>query len=151
MASLGNKAVLDKIKHLRSYPASCPGESIRACAWRPVPGEPGTSCCESCALGKPCLHGHIVPSSTEIQSRSQCQIIFNKEKRFSNHTADQCCHCFPCTMLPGLKRANWSPPQPQPQLQCSLVNCLRWSAVKILLGLNPISYYLVSFWFVNTN
>ena len=33
----------------------------------------------------------------------------NKEKRFSNHTADQCCHCFPCTMLPGLSRANWSP------------------------------------------
>ena len=35
--------------------------------------------------------------------------LLNKEKRFSNHTADQCCHCFPCTMLPGLKRANWSP------------------------------------------
>ena len=35
-------------------------------------------------------------------------------------TGFRCCHCFPCKMLPGLRRANWLPP-PQ-ELQCSLSN-----------------------------
>ena len=40
-------------------------------------------------------------------------------------------------------RAKWSPPPPQ--LQCSLVNCLRWSAVKMLAHLKNNSIIVVKF------
>ena len=50
--------------------------------------------------------------------------IWNKEKKFSNHTAFRAI-CFGFRAV----NANWSPPEPK--LHCSLVNCLRWrKAVK---------------------
>ena len=52
-----------------------------------------------------------------------CNRFKKKEKRFSNHTADQCCHCFPCTLLPGLSRPKWLiPKKKKKKLHCSVVN-----------------------------
>ena len=44
---------------------------------------------------------------------------FEQGKKVCKATALRSCHCFPCTMLPGLNRAIWSPQQ---ELQCSVVN-----------------------------
>ena len=34
---------------------------------------------------------------------------YKQGKNVFKATGFRCCHCFPCTMLPGLKRAKWSP------------------------------------------
>ena len=61
----------------------------------------------------------------------------NKAKRFANHTADQCyqyflasiCFCFRAERNAEAEQSDHQ--EVKEKLQCSLVNCLWWSAVKI--------------------
>ena len=63
-------------------------------------------------------------------------LVPNKAKRFANHTADQCYQCLLASvcfyLFPrgAINAAVEQSDHHQEELQCSLVNCLRWSAVK---------------------
>ena len=45
----------------------------------------------------------------EVKPDQRSKIPGNQGKNVFKATGFRCCHCFPCTMLPGLRRANWSP------------------------------------------
>jgi len=62
-----------------------------------------------------------------------------RQKRFANHTADQCYQCyvacvylflFPREAINAETEQSDHHQKEEKKLQCSLVNCLRWSAVK---------------------
>ena len=53
----------------------------------------------------------------------------NKAKRFANHTADQCLLASLFLFPRGATKCKLVATTPR-ELHCSVVNCLRWSAVK---------------------
>ena len=49
-------------------------------------------------------------------------LTIKQGKKVCKATALRSCHCFPCTLLPGLSRPKWLIPNNKKKLHCSVVN-----------------------------